>query len=183
MLGRWTTFTPLTLVLVVSAIAAAGCASDEPELPDTTAASVLAYLEEVDYQNNEDWKLWPGLGEKYQGQEPHGMLLTTYLNPLAYDALTGKKGSMPNDAIIVKENYTPEGEFAANTVMYKKSGYNPRAQRLVLAEGPGGWDGGQGGHGSRVPGLPRPAGPQGQRLHHHRAAEIEGYPARISTIY
>ena len=27
-------------------------------------------------------------------------------------------------AIIIKENYTPAGELAANTVMYKKSGYN-----------------------------------------------------------
>ena len=53
------------------------------------------------------------------------MLLTTYLNPAAYEALTGKKGSMPDGAIILKENYTPEGELAATTVMYKKSGYDP----------------------------------------------------------
>ena len=138
MLGRWMRFA-VVFVLMGGTVAAAGCTSDEPELPDTTAASVLTYLEEVDYQNNEDWKLWPGLGEKYKGQEPHGLLLTTYLNPLAYDALTGKKGSMPNDAIIVKENYTPEGEFAANTVMYKKSGYNPEHNDWfwlkVLADG------------------------------------------------
>ena len=60
-----------------------------------TAVSVLAYLEEVDYQNNEGWKLWPGLGERYAGQEPHGVLLTTYLNPAAYDALTGKRAVCP----------------------------------------------------------------------------------------
>ena len=139
MIGRWMRFAAILLVLIGGIIAAAACTSDEPELPDTTSVSVLAYLEEVDYQNNEDWNLWPGLGEKYTGQEPHGMLLTTYLNPLAYDALTGKKGSMPNDAIIVKENYTPEGEFAANTVMYKKSGYNPEHNDWfwlkVLADG------------------------------------------------
>ena len=139
MLGRRMRFAAVFFVLIGGIIAAAACTSDEPELPDTTSTSVLAYLEEVDYQNNEDWNLWPGLGEKYTGQEPHGMLLTTYLNPLAYDALTGKKGSMPNDAIIVKENYTPEGEFAANTVMYKKSGYNPEHNDWfwlkVLADG------------------------------------------------
>ena len=126
-------------VLVVGIFAATACTLDEPELPDTTAASVLAYLEEVDYQNNEDWKLWPGLGERYTGQEPHGVLLTTYLNPAAYDALTGKKGSMPKNAIIVKENYLPGGEFAANTVMYKKEGYNPEHNDWfwlkVLADG------------------------------------------------
>ena len=52
------------------------------------------------------------------------MLLTTYVNPAVYDALTGKDGIMPDGAIIVKENYTPEGNLDANTVMYKKSGYN-----------------------------------------------------------
>ena len=112
------------LVLISGAFAMAACDFfGEPELPDTTAASVLAYLDEVDYQ--ESWELWPGLGEKYEGGDPHGMLLTTYLNPAAYDALDGKEGVMPDGAIIIKENYTPEGKLAASTVMYKKSGYNP----------------------------------------------------------
>ena len=59
---------------------------------------MLAYLEEMDYQQS--WELWPGKGEKYEGGEPHGMLLTTYLNPAAYDALDGKDGVMPNGAIL-----------------------------------------------------------------------------------
>ena len=65
------------------------------------------------------------MGEKYAGGDPHGMLLTTYLNPAAYGALQSKAGVMPDGAIIVKENYTPEGDLAANTVMYKTSSYNP----------------------------------------------------------
>ena len=113
------------LVLAIGSIAMAACDFfGEPELPDTTAASVRAYLDEVDYQ--ESWELWPGLGEKYEGGDPHGMLLTTYLSPAAYDALEGKEGVMPDGAIIIKENYTPEGKLAASTVMYKKSGYNPQ---------------------------------------------------------
>ena len=113
------------LVLAIGAIAMTACdLLGEPELPDTTAASVLDYLDEVDYQ--ESWELWPGLGEKYEGGDPHGMLLTTYLNPAAFDALEGKEGVMPDGAIIIKENYTPEGKLAASTVMYKKSGYNPQ---------------------------------------------------------
>ena len=66
-----------------------------------------------------------GSGREVRGGDPHGMLLTTYLNPAAYDALEGKEGAIPNGAIIVKENYTPQGVLAANTVMYKRSGYNP----------------------------------------------------------
>ena len=54
------------LVIVAGVMAAAACGGSEgPDLPDTTAASVLAYLEEVDYQ--ESWELWPGLGEKVAG--------------------------------------------------------------------------------------------------------------------
>ena len=112
------------LVLMFGVMALAACGeSDGPELPDTTAASVIAYLDEVNYQ--ESWELWPGLGEKVEGGDPHGMLLTTYLNPVALQAFNDKAGTMPDGAIIVKENYTPDGTLAANTLMYKKSGYNP----------------------------------------------------------
>ena len=44
------------LVLMVRAAGVAACGgSADPEPPDTTAASVLSYLEEVDYQ--ESWEL------------------------------------------------------------------------------------------------------------------------------
>ena len=56
--------TLLALMVIAVGLAACGGAS-EPELPDTTAASVVAYLDEVDY--TESWELWPGLGEKYEG--------------------------------------------------------------------------------------------------------------------
>ena len=91
--------------------------------PDTTGAAMWAYLQEVDYQSN--WQAWPDKGELYSGQEPHGMLLTTYLNDVATDALTAQAGSMPEGAIVVKENYMPDSTLAAVTVMYKHSGYNP----------------------------------------------------------
>ena len=106
----------LTLVLILVACGGAG----EPELPDTTEASLLAYLEEVDYQEN--WSLWPDSSEKYPGEDPHGALLTIRMNDAAFNAVGG---TMPDGAIIVKENHTPAGDLAAITVMYKKPGYNP----------------------------------------------------------
>ena len=137
----------LSVALLVAACGSSGepelpdttsASSGEPELPDTTSASVLAYLEEVDYQNNDAWKLWPGTEEKYQGDDPHGMLLTTYLNPAAFEAVE-KSATTPDGSIIVKENYTPAGDHAANTIMYKKSGYNPDHSNWfwlkVLADG------------------------------------------------
>lgn len=93
------------------------------ELPETVGSEVWAYLLGENYQ--ETWTLWPGKGEKYPGAEPHGMLLTTYLNSTALDALNAKAGSMPDASIIVKENYMPDGTLAATTVMYKVPEYNP----------------------------------------------------------
>jgi len=93
------------------------------EMPDTTGAAVWSYLQQANYQEN--WQTWPDKGELYEGQEPHGMLLTTYLNEAAYQALTGEAAMMPADAIIVKENYMPDSTLAAITVMYKVEGFNP----------------------------------------------------------
>ena len=94
----------------------------ESSLPDTNGVSVRDYLKEVDYQ--EGWELWPGKGKLYQGVDPHGMLLTTYLNSTAMTAVTDKAGVMPEGAIIVKENYMPDGVLDATTVMYKVTGFN-----------------------------------------------------------
>lgn len=82
-----------------------------------------SFLQEVDYEEN--WQLWPEKGQLYEGQEPHGMLLTTYLNEPAHEALTGTAGTMPPGAIVIKENYQPDSTLAAVTVMYKRQGYDP----------------------------------------------------------
>ncbi len=99
------------------------CTNGGPELPGTTGLEVWNFLQEVNYQD--DWELWPGKGELYEGGEPHGALFTTYLNPVALDALDNKAGSMPNGAIIIKENYSSDRVFELVTVMYKVQGYNP----------------------------------------------------------
>ena len=111
-------------VLILILVMAACAGSAEPDLPGTTSSSLLGYLEEVDYQNNDDWKLFPGSTEKYAGTDPHGMLLTTYVNPAAFEAIEAGETS-PSGSIIVKENYTPKGVLAATTTMYKSEGYNP----------------------------------------------------------
>ena len=98
-------------------------ASMEMSGPDTTGAAVWAHLQDADYQNT--WTSWPDKGSLYTGQQPHGALLTTYLNDVAAEALANKAGTMPEGAIIVKENYMPDENLAAVTVMYKVKDYNP----------------------------------------------------------
>jgi hypothetical protein len=90
-------------------------------MPDTTAEAVWAHLEDAGYQN---WSMWPGKDALYAGTEPHGMLLTTYVNESALNAITSGAGMMPAGAIVVKENYMPDSMLAAVTVMFKSEGYN-----------------------------------------------------------
>jgi hypothetical protein len=121
------------IVLAAAVLAMAACTPAEQQqaegtssmraaLPDTLAASVWAHLTDADYAAN--WPLWPGKGELYTGTQPHGMLLTTYVNDLALGALTSKAGTMPAGAMVVKENYMPDSTLAAVTIMYKVGGYN-----------------------------------------------------------
>lgn len=124
----------------IVALAAAACAEQADETtegvedtvaqveepaaePDTTAEALWAHLQEERY--TETWRTWPDKGELYEGTEPHGMLLTTYLNPVAYDALTNGAERMPDGAIVVKENYMADSTLAAVTTMYKSAGYAP----------------------------------------------------------
>jgi cytochrome P460 len=89
---------------------------------DTTADALWARLQQENYTT---WALWPGKQKLYSGQEPHGALLTTYVNALAQDALTNGADRMPEGAIIVKENYGPDQKLMAATVMEKVPGYDP----------------------------------------------------------
>ena len=56
------------------------------------------------------------------------------MNDAAIGAIEGKKGVMPEGAIIVKENYMPDKTLAAITVMYKVKGYNPEHNDWFLAK-------------------------------------------------
>lgn len=98
---------------------------ETPALPAPEGQAVIAYItKDNPYQK---WQMWPGKEALYTGQHPHGAFLTTYVTPQAYDAIENKAGQIPADALIVKENYSPEKQLAAVTVMYKKEGYNPEA--------------------------------------------------------
>jgi hypothetical protein len=95
------------------------------EMPAANGKALWDYLKKENYAKH--WKMWPGKKALYPGKEPHGALLTTYVNKIAYEAIKGKKGQLPDGSIIVKENYTADKKLAALTVMYKVKGYNPAA--------------------------------------------------------
>ena len=117
-----------TVAFLGVVIAACGSSDSEEDAQaavtsaDTTGAAIWAHIQESNYQT--EWQLWPEKGRLYTGQVPHGMLLTTYLNSVAYEALTSGAAAMPAGAIVVKENYMPDSTLAAVTTMYKVTGYN-----------------------------------------------------------
>jgi len=91
---------------------------------EASGTALWDHLKKVDYTK---WKMWPGKKAFYEGKEPHGALLTTYVNGLARKAIEGKKGTMPTRAVIAMENYSPDKKLMAITVMYKFKGYNSDA--------------------------------------------------------
>jgi Cytochrome P460 len=87
------------------------------------AAELWQVLQDANYQDN--WATVPGKGTMYEGQPPHGAFLSTYLSPEAAEGMNMKTGTMPDEAVIVKENYKPDQTLDAVTVMYKEAGFDP----------------------------------------------------------
>jgi hypothetical protein len=122
----------LSLILVLAAIPACSKNEDgtlqtarksEAPLPETDGKAVLDYISrQNDYHR---WPMFPGTIAMYPGQPPHGAFLTTYVSDTTLKALENRPGPLPDGAILVKENYSPEKKLAAVTVMYRKAGYNP----------------------------------------------------------
>ena len=112
-------------------------------LPDADGRTLIELITVT--QDYRQWPMFPGKAALYQGQHPHGAYLTTYVSPPVLAALQNKSGKLPDGAIIVKENYSPEKELAAVTVMYRRAGYNPEEgdwfwlkyspDQTILAEG------------------------------------------------
>ncbi len=106
----------LSLSLLALMIAMPSLADDQSD-----AKALWQQLQSANYRQN--WKLYDK-GKFYRGQEPHGALLTTYLNPEAATGKQAKSGTMPNGAVIVKENYMPNKKLAAITIMQKRQGFD-----------------------------------------------------------
>ncbi len=100
-------------------------------LPGADANKLYDYI--TKYKHYASWELLPGKGQFYKGKEPHGSLLTTYVNSPASDAVK-KKEKMADTSMIVMENYTADKRLDALTVMYKIKGYNPSAGNWFWAK-------------------------------------------------
>jgi len=105
-------------------------------LPGPEAVKLNEYI--TKHNPYTSWNLWPGKGKYYKGSEPHGSLLTAFVNDNAYYSIRDKK-MMSDGSLIVLENYSPDKRLIAVTVMYKMKGYNPQAGDWFWAKySPGG---------------------------------------------
>jgi len=92
--------------------------------PGPNAEQINAYI--VKYKPYTAWNFWPGKEKLYKGSQPHGELLTTFVNTPAFFSINDKKG-MADGSMIAKEGYSADKKFLGLFVMYKIKGYNPQA--------------------------------------------------------
>ena len=112
-------------LLTLSLSVATGGTLVAQSMPGADAAALWKYItEENPYLG---YQYWPGKTGFYEGTEPHGVILKTFVNAKAYLAITQKQGVFPDGSIIAKENYSPKKKLGAITVMYKVKGYNAAA--------------------------------------------------------
>ncbi len=125
-------------VLVLSAgLALAGAVmfagSAGQKMPGASAADLWTYISKTHPYLK--WQLWPGHEAMHPGNSPHGAYLKLYVNGVALDAIKKKMATMPDGAIIVKENYANDMKtLVALTPIYKIKGFNPDAGDWFWAE-------------------------------------------------
>lgn len=107
----------LTVFMILTAVSFLYVEKGYSEDAMEKAKSLWDMMQSQNYQ--ETWALYPGKGKLYKGQEPHGMLLTTYVNAEAEKGLKSGKKELPKGSILIKENYKPDKTLAAITVMDK----------------------------------------------------------------
>jgi len=114
---------PLIIGTLLSSAMMSGEGGDD--MPKTDAEDLWKYITETN--NYKDWEQWPDKTGMYEGESPHGDYLKLYVNKKAFDALVYVTPTLPDQSIIVKENYNMEKKLVAVTPMYKVKGYNREA--------------------------------------------------------
>jgi len=118
----WLSVFIVVFIAIASLFISAG---DDDNMPNPDGSQLWNYI--TDTNPYENWGNWPGFEGIYEGQSPHGAYLKLYVNPEAKTAIESGYRKMPDNAILVKENYNEEKKLLSVTTMYKVKNYNPEA--------------------------------------------------------
>lgn len=101
-------------------------------MPEPNGKQLWKYISQTN--NYKNWDHWPGYDGFYEGRSPHGAFLKLYVNNHAKRAIKNGAKTLPENAIVVKENYNKEKKLLAITPMYKVEDYNPKAGNWFWAK-------------------------------------------------
>jgi hypothetical protein len=90
-----------------------------------TGEAIAAWLNGAQYR--ETWELLPGTSPLHEGTEGHGALLTTYVDPVAMEALERAALSMPPGAAFVVEDYLADSTLSSISVMVRVDDPDPES--------------------------------------------------------
>jgi hypothetical protein len=116
---RWIVVAALTL-----SGAAVGCAGGEEEEDLSRELYDLSIAGDA-YKS---WQMFPGAAtELYASGQHNGDFVRSYMNDVAFAAVSGFSGEFPDGSILVKEQYADAAGETLNghTVMWKRAGYDP----------------------------------------------------------
>ncbi|MGB7292408.1 MAG: hypothetical protein WBD99_09565 [Thermodesulfobacteriota bacterium] len=96
---------------------------EQSKAPKEIAADLWKLMKTENYRDR--WNMWPGKETLYKGSDPHGALLTTYINAIGYEAVVKREKQLPPGTIIAMENYMEDKTLEAITVMYNLVPFDP----------------------------------------------------------
>jgi hypothetical protein len=114
-------------ISILLAFAGIACKSAK-SYPDLTADGITAetaWARITSEANYKKYSMWPSHSGVQPGQSPHGRFHKIFINDKLRDALPIDGRIAPVGSIVVKENYSPDKELGAYTIMIKVADYNP----------------------------------------------------------
>ncbi len=96
---------------------------EQSKAPEEIAADLWNLMKTENYRDR--WQMWPRKEPLYKGSDPHGALLTTYINSIGYEAVVKREKELPAGTIIAMENYMEDKTLEAIAVMYNLVPFDP----------------------------------------------------------
>jgi len=96
---------------------------EESKAPEEIASGLWRLMKSENFSDR--WQMWPGTDTLYKGSDPHGALLTTYINSTGYEAVFKREKELPPGTIIAMENYMEDKTLEAIDVMYNLVPFDP----------------------------------------------------------